>query len=92
MNRMLTFPSNSPRVRSIAGIAGGLLMICNVIFSYAYMHVAFFGVPHFSLEIPKGRSQINYVLSNLVMIGFGAFFTYSGMRARRMIPVIDRKG
>ena len=89
---MLTFPPNSPKVRSVAGIAGGLLMICNVIFSYTYMHVTFFGIPHFSLDTPKGRSEINYLLSNLIMIGFGAFFIYLGMRARGMIPVRDRKG
>ena len=84
MNRMLTFPPNSAKFRSIAGIAGGLLMICNVIFFYTYMHVVFFGVPYFDLNTPKGRNEINYLLSNLVLLGFGAFFIYLGVRARRV--------
>ena len=59
-------------------------MICNVIFSYTYMHVVFFGVPHFDLNTPKGRSELGYVLSNLALLGFGAFFIYLGVRARRI--------
>ena len=59
-------------------------MICNTIFSYTYMHVVFFGVPHFDRNTPMGRSELNYLLSNLVMVGFGAFFIYLGMRARRI--------
>lgn len=47
-------------------------MICDVIFGYTYMHVVFFGVPHFALNTPMGRIEINYLLSNLVLIGFGA--------------------
>lgn len=82
---MLIFPPNSSTIRAIAGITGGLLIFCNVIFSYTYMHVVFFGVPHFALDTPMGRSEISYMLSNLAMIGFGAFFVYLGMRARRRI-------
>lgn len=81
---MLAFPPNSSKFRSIAGIAGGSLMICDAIFSYAYMHVAFFGIPHFGLRTPMGRSELNYLLSNLVLVGFGAYFIYLGMRARRI--------
>ena len=75
---------NSPTVRAVAGIAGGSLMICNTIFFYTYMHVVFFGVPHFALNTPMGRSEIGYTLSNLAMFGFGAFFIYLGVSARRI--------
>lgn len=69
---MSIFSPNSSTVRAVAGIAGGSLMICDVIFGYTYMHVVFFGVPHFALNTPMGRIEINYLLSNLVLIGFGA--------------------
>jgi len=69
--------------RAIAGIAGGLLMICNVIVSYTYMHVVFFGAPHFALNSPRGRNEINYALASLLLIGFGALFIYVGVRAQR---------
>lgn len=72
-----------PNVRAMAGIAGGLLMICLVAVSYTYMHIVFFGAPDFTLDTPKGRAEINYALANLPLIGFGIFFLYSGVRARR---------
>jgi hypothetical protein len=46
------------------------------------MHVVFFGAPHFTLYTPKGRSEMNYTLSSLLLIGFGVFFIYLGVRAR----------
>ncbi len=78
----MRFPISST-TRAIAGVAGGLLMILNVIVSYTYMHVVFFGVPHFTTNTPTGRAEIEYTLSNLPLIGMGVFFIYLGARARR---------
>ncbi len=76
-------PSIPSEVRAIAGIVGGLLLICNTVMDYTYMHIDFFGPPHFALDTAKGRAEINYALANLLMIGMGVFFLYLGVRARR---------
>ncbi len=57
-------------------------MIGLQIVSYTIMHVFFFGVPHFTLTTLKGRSEIGYTLSCLLLMGFGAFFIYSGKSQR----------
>jgi hypothetical protein len=72
-----------PKVRAIAGIVGGLLLICDTVVNYTYMHIDFFGPPHLTLDTAKGRAEINYALANLLMIGMGIFFLYLGVRARR---------
>jgi hypothetical protein len=64
-------------------VAAGIFMICLQVFSYTLMHAVFFGVPHFTLSTPLGRSEIAYTLSCLIAAGFGVFFIYSGTKARR---------
>jgi hypothetical protein len=80
---MQFFQRNPSKVQVMGGILGGLLLICDVIASYVYMHVVFFGMPHFAFDTEKGRSEILYALSNLLLLGFGVAFFYAGLRARR---------
>jgi hypothetical protein len=76
-------PSIPSEVRAIAGIVGGLLLICTTAVNYTYMHIDFFGAPHFALDTPKGRAEINYALSTLLVIGMGIFFLCLDVRTRR---------
>ncbi len=78
MNRAI----NTSSFREKVAVAGGLLLICGSIASYVYMHVIFFGVPHFNLNTLRGRSEIGYTLSSLVLVGIGAYAILHTLRAR----------
>jgi hypothetical protein len=64
-------------------LVGGLLLIVWTIISYAWMHVKFFGVPNFAAGTAKGRAEIQYTVTNLLVIGMGAAFIYLGLKLRR---------
>jgi len=69
--------------RAKAGVVGGVLLICDSIASYVYMHDLFFGVPHFTLNSPRGRNEVGYALSSLALAGIGALGIYFSIRARK---------
>jgi len=82
---MSFFSPKSSAVRAVCGIAGGLLLVCDAIVGYAYMHFAFFGAPRLTRSTPMGRTEIIYTLSTLMVAGFGVGLFYVGLRARREI-------
>jgi hypothetical protein len=64
-------------------VAAGKFMIGLQVLSYTLMHVFLFGVPHFALCTPLGRSEIAYTLATLTLIAFGVHSIYSGTKAHR---------
>ena len=87
---MIRLPKLTPAVRAVCGIGGGLALIYNAIAGYGYMHSEFFGMPHFTLSTPRGRNEIMYALSSLMVAACGAGFSYvgikMGVKARRENP------
>jgi hypothetical protein len=47
------------------------ILMGTAIGSYAWMHVAFFGVPQFAPGTAAGRAEIAYALGTLCLVGMG---------------------
>jgi uncharacterized membrane protein YiaA len=69
--------------RPLTPAAAGTLLICVAIGGYVLMHVFFFGVPHFTMATPMGKSEIGYALSILALAGLGAHSISRGLKERR---------
>ena len=76
--------ASTNRLWPLTPTAAGTLLICVAVGGYVLMHVFFFGVPHFTLATPMGKSEIGYALSILVMVAIGVHSIYRGIKDRRV--------
>ena len=65
-------------------MASGTSLICVGVGGYVLMHVFFFGVPHFTMATPMGKSEIGYALAVLVLVGIGVHGIYRGIKDKRL--------
>jgi hypothetical protein len=68
--------------RANTSLFAGLLLVCNSIGRYFYMHFVFFGVPQFTTKTPKGISEIGYALSSIALVGIGVYVIHRALRTR----------
>ena len=76
--------ASTNRLLPLTPTAAGTLLICVASGGYVLMHVFFFGVPHFTLATPMGKSEIGYALAILVMVGIGVHSIFRGIKDRRV--------
>jgi len=75
--------ASAHRLWPLTPVAAGTLLIGVAIGGYVLMHVFFFGVPHFTMATPMGKSEIGYALSILLLVGLGAHSISRGLKERR---------